>query len=122
MRLQYETCKLTGGLYSARMHAWQENRLGQKFVVDAVLQCDLESAGLTDDLEHTVNYAAVYKCASLLRQCSSSSEMEEMQGCLGAVGAASTCCARQTEPHCPEHAPMQLFCDRRRRPGRGTLL
>ena len=39
----------------------QENKLGQKFVVDAVLQCDLEKAGLTDDLAHTVNYAEVYK-------------------------------------------------------------
>ena len=39
----------------------QENKLGQKFVVDATLQCDLERAGLSDELEHTVNYAAVYQ-------------------------------------------------------------
>jgi hypothetical protein len=43
----------------------QENKLGQRFVVDAVLQCDLEKAGLTDDLAHTVNYAEVYKCAPI---------------------------------------------------------
>ena len=54
----------------------QENRLGQKFVVDAILQCNLETAGLTDELEHTVNYAAVYKwgpasCNACIRNATS---------------------------------------------------
>ena len=39
----------------------QENKLGQKFVVDATLMADLATAGQTDDLHHTVNYAQVYE-------------------------------------------------------------
>jgi len=39
----------------------QENRLGQKFVVDATLLADLSHAGKSDDLRRTVNYAQVYE-------------------------------------------------------------
>lgn len=39
----------------------QENRLGQKFVVDATLLTDLSHAGKSDDLRRTVNYAQVYE-------------------------------------------------------------
>lgn len=34
--------------------------LGQNFVVDATLTADLKKAGQTDNLDDTVNYAAVY--------------------------------------------------------------
>ena len=36
-----------------------EKQLGQPFVADVVLEVDLSRAGETDDLAHTVNYAAV---------------------------------------------------------------
>ncbi|KAL4457847.1 hypothetical protein ABPG75_012712 [Micractinium tetrahymenae] len=39
----------------------EENKLGQKFVVDATLYTDLSHAGHTDDLSRTVNYAQVYE-------------------------------------------------------------
>ncbi len=39
----------------------QENKLGQKFVVDATLYTDLGPAGRSDDLAHTINYAKVYE-------------------------------------------------------------
>lgn len=39
----------------------QENKLGQKFVVDATLSADLSGAGRSDDLGRTVNYARVYE-------------------------------------------------------------
>ena len=45
----------------AAAHAPQERALGQKFVVDATLALDLREAGRSDDLAHTVNYAAVYE-------------------------------------------------------------
>jgi dihydroneopterin aldolase len=32
-------------------------------VVDATLHCDLRKAGESDDLQHTVNYAAVHEWA-----------------------------------------------------------
>lgn len=41
----------------------QERKLGQKFRMDVVLDTDLRKAGRTDDLQHTINYAAVYQCA-----------------------------------------------------------
>ncbi len=37
----------------------EENRLGQKFVISAVLHTDTRRAGLTDDLEASINYGEV---------------------------------------------------------------
>ncbi len=37
----------------------EETRLGQKFVVSAVLHADLRRAGLTDELAHSMDYGAV---------------------------------------------------------------
>lgn len=39
----------------------QEKQLGQKFIVDATLYCDVSKAGQSDALKDTVNYAAVYR-------------------------------------------------------------
>jgi 7,8-dihydroneopterin aldolase/epimerase/oxygenase len=38
----------------------EENKLGQRFRVDLMIELNLKSAGETDDLEHTVNYAELY--------------------------------------------------------------
>lgn len=38
----------------------EEQRLGQRFLVDLVMNLDLHKAGYTDDLEVTVNYAEVF--------------------------------------------------------------
>jgi dihydroneopterin aldolase len=40
-----------------------ERELGQKFIVDIELTCDLERAGETDALEDTIDYVAVYNAA-----------------------------------------------------------
>ena len=39
----------------------QEKQLGQKFIVDAIIYCDVSKAGQSDALKDTVNYAAVYR-------------------------------------------------------------
>ncbi|MDF2840420.1 MAG: folB [Clostridia bacterium] len=39
----------------------EENKLGQKFLVDAVLYVDLKAAGLSDDVVDTVSYAEVHQ-------------------------------------------------------------
>ncbi|MFK2826941.1 dihydroneopterin aldolase [Bacillus sp. B190/17] len=39
----------------------EENRLGQRFRVDAVLEVSLKKAGTTDSLEDSVNYGEVYQ-------------------------------------------------------------
>ncbi|WP_066175042.1 dihydroneopterin aldolase [Bacillus marinisedimentorum] len=39
----------------------EENKLGQRFYVDLVLEMDLTPASKTDDLTKTVNYADIYE-------------------------------------------------------------
>lgn len=39
----------------------EENRLGQRFIVDVAMGLDLQKAGTSDDLEQTVNYAVIYE-------------------------------------------------------------
>lgn len=39
----------------------EENKLGQRFRVDLIVEIDLKKAGETDELEHTVNYAELYE-------------------------------------------------------------
>ncbi|MCM3719852.1 dihydroneopterin aldolase [Fictibacillus phosphorivorans] len=38
----------------------EEQKLGQRFNVDVTLSMDLSKAGLTDELDQTVNYGEVY--------------------------------------------------------------
>ena len=38
-----------------------EQELGQRFVVDLELHCDLRAAGLSDDPQDTINYTGVYR-------------------------------------------------------------
>lgn len=38
----------------------EENKLGQRFYVDLVLEADLSKASESDDLNYTVNYADAY--------------------------------------------------------------
>ncbi len=40
----------------------EENKLGQRFRVDLMVELDLKSAGENDDLNQTVNYASLYNC------------------------------------------------------------
>lgn len=41
----------------------EENKLGQRFYVDVILESDTRPAGETDDINKTVNYAEVYEAA-----------------------------------------------------------
>jgi len=40
-----------------------ERELGQRFLVDLELRCDLRVAGMSDDLTKTVDYSEVYRLA-----------------------------------------------------------
>jgi dihydroneopterin aldolase len=40
-----------------------EKQLGQRFIIDITLGCDLRRAGQTDALDDTVDYIAVYNAA-----------------------------------------------------------
>ena len=52
---------LLGGLEFYGYHGVipEENRLGQRFLVDIEMTADLEPSGRSDDLDQTVNYVAV---------------------------------------------------------------
>lgn len=39
----------------------EENKLGQVFIVDLIVEIDLKNAGQTDNLDHTINYAQLYE-------------------------------------------------------------
>lgn len=39
----------------------EENKLGQRFFADVILELDADKPGRTDDLDDTVNYAEVYE-------------------------------------------------------------
>ncbi|MDC3417906.1 dihydroneopterin aldolase [Aquibacillus salsiterrae] len=43
----------------------EENKLGQRFLVDLVLQCDLKVAGKSDRMEDSIDYGHIY---SILRE------------------------------------------------------
>ena len=55
-----------------------ERELGQRFVVDIALQCDLRPAGLSDDLERTVDYSKVCQTANLVAQQRSYKTLERL--------------------------------------------
>lgn len=40
-----------------------EKKFGNKFEADIEMECDIDSLGITDDLERTVNYQEVYNLA-----------------------------------------------------------
>ncbi|MFE8704061.1 dihydroneopterin aldolase [Cytobacillus sp. FJAT-54145] len=39
----------------------EETKLGQRFLVDLVVEADLRPAGQSDDLEQSINYGELYK-------------------------------------------------------------
>lgn len=39
----------------------EENRLGQRFVVDMTVETDLSKAGESDDLQQSINYGELYE-------------------------------------------------------------
>lgn len=39
----------------------EENRLGQRFIVDLTVEADLKEAGEKDDLTHSINYGELYE-------------------------------------------------------------
>lgn len=41
-------------------HLAEENSLGQRFQIDAILHLDITEAAATDDINYTVNYTKIY--------------------------------------------------------------
>lgn len=57
-----DTIKLKNmAFYGYHGNLAEEQKIGQRFYVDAVLYLDLTKAGQTDDINDTINYAEVYE-------------------------------------------------------------
>ena len=85
-----------------------EKELGQRFVVDLEMEVDLSAAGLSDDLNDTVNYSQVYRVVKRSLRVPSTSgpsrnlletlAEETAQGVLSAFPVAGVR-VRVTKPH-----------------------
>ncbi len=62
--------------------AEEERRLGQRFVVDCVLSLDLSRVAASDDLEETVDYAAVYETVRRVGEGGPFSLIEKLAGAI----------------------------------------
>ena len=49
--------------YGYHGNAVEEQKLGQRFIVDIEVEKDLRPAGLSDNLEDTINYSNFYRAA-----------------------------------------------------------
>ena len=63
----------------------EEKRLGQRFVVDLVLQLDLGPAGRSDDLALTVDYGEAYR---LVRELVEGTSRDTLEAVAEAIAAA----------------------------------
>ncbi|MFC0472912.1 dihydroneopterin aldolase [Halalkalibacter kiskunsagensis] len=56
----------------------EEQKLGQRFIVDLVLHLDLTEAGATDELDATINYGDVYNRVKTIVEGQSSKLIESV--------------------------------------------
>lgn len=87
----------------------EENRLGQQFIVDAILYMDLSEAGRADDLELTVNYAEVYRAIKQIVEGKPFRLIEALTECiaqalLDTYTKVEQITVRVTKPHPPFEA------------------
>lgn len=55
-----------------------EKKLGQKFIIDIELKCDLKKACLSDDVKDTINYAEVYNLVKEIVETSRYNLLEKL--------------------------------------------
>lgn len=65
-----------------------ENELGQKFVVDIELTCDLTAASASDRLEDTLDYVRIY---NLAREVVESPPVKLLETLAGRIADAALC-------------------------------
>lgn len=56
----------------------EENRLGQRFYVDATLEVDLKAAGLSDDMNDSINYGQVFEVIKAIVEGEASNLIESV--------------------------------------------
>lgn len=84
----------------------EERRLGQRFYVDLELEMDLATAGQTDDLSTTINYAEIHEKVKQVVEQQSFKLIEALAECiasslLDAYTDVHALTVRVTKPHPP---------------------
>jgi 7,8-dihydroneopterin aldolase/epimerase/oxygenase len=83
----------------------EENKLGQKFIVDVTLELSLKAAGENDNLEETVNYALVYEMVKEVVEGKPKKLVEavaeEIAAKLLAINKIQACMIKMVKPNPP---------------------
>ncbi len=84
----------------------EETRLGQRFIVDLMVEADLRRAGESDDLTYSINYGELYELCKGIVEGPPSKLVEAVaekiaQACLSQFTRVMTCTVRVTKPDPP---------------------
>ncbi|MFD1849238.1 dihydroneopterin aldolase [Oceanobacillus bengalensis] len=84
----------------------EENRLGQRFNVDAELFLDLKNAGVSDDMNDSIHYGQVYEIIKEIVEGEASNLIEAVaeriaNKLLGTFDLLTACTVRLTKPNPP---------------------
>ncbi|AST05850.1 dihydroneopterin aldolase [Anoxybacillus flavithermus] len=84
----------------------EENKLGQRFYVDVIIETNLRKAGVTDDLSETVNYAHIYDICQTIVEGKPFKLIEAVaeriaEQILCAYTTVSSCTVKVTKPNPP---------------------
>lgn len=84
----------------------EERKLGQRWIIDLDLQVDLREAGISDQLEHSINYAEIYKTVKHIVEEESYQLVEAITERIAAVlletySLIREATVRVTKPHPP---------------------
>ncbi|MGZ9587125.1 dihydroneopterin aldolase [Paenibacillus marinisediminis] len=84
----------------------EERKLGQRWYVDLDLQVDLRQAGLTDDLNESINYALIYEAVKTIMEQESHLLVERLAEriaamLLGTFSLINEATVRVTKPNPP---------------------
>ncbi|MEK4848870.1 dihydroneopterin aldolase [Paenibacillus sp. FSL H7-0756] len=84
----------------------EERKLGQRYYIDLELELDLQGAGLSDDLEQTVNYAEVHVEVKKIVETQSFKLIEALaeriaSGLLDTYTVINAVTVQVTKPHPP---------------------
>ena len=86
----------------------EEKKLGQRFLVDVVLESDLKEAGQSDDLQHSIDYGLVYQLTKQIVEGRSKNLIEAVaeevaETLLSQFDPLQACTVKVMKPDPPSH-------------------
>lgn len=84
----------------------EENRLGQRFIVDLMVEADLKAAGKSDDLTQSINYGELYSLCKKIVEGETYKLVEAVaeriaEECLSQFSRANSCTVKVIKPDPP---------------------